>query len=98
MTLDEAREHIGHGVVYQPPYPGAPIEQGVITSVTEPDLGSRDRSAAPGYVFVRYGADYASKATRPQDLTLLLDRESSPPVESGESAPSHPRGASARGG
>lgn len=57
MTLDEAREHVGAGVVYLPP--GRPREDGVITSVN-------DR-----YVFVRYDGDKGSKATTPTDLILL---------------------------
>jgi hypothetical protein len=58
MTLDEAREHIGGKVTYT--QPGTlPPEEGVITSVNE------------HYVFVRYGADYGSKATHAHRLTLL---------------------------
>jgi hypothetical protein len=57
MTLEEAREHIGDGVVYLPC--GGPAEDGVITSVNE------------HYVFARFGTDKASKATRPADLILL---------------------------
>jgi hypothetical protein len=59
MTLDDARAHVGDGVVYRPAH-GA-REQGVITSVND------------AYVFVRYGADQGSKATRPADLQLLAD-------------------------
>ena len=62
MTLDQARDHIGHGVVYQPPrLAGIPgdAEGGVITSVG--DL----------YVFVRYGSDTHPRATAPEALTLL---------------------------
>ncbi len=58
MTLEEARRHIGHGVVYQ--RPGRRVwEQGVITSVNDT------------YVFVRYGSQTGSAATYPQDLELL---------------------------
>ena len=58
MTLDEARDHIGHGVVYRPTV--GPAEDGVITSV----------SAL--MVFVRYaGSPGTPKATRPEDLELL---------------------------
>jgi hypothetical protein len=57
MTLDEAREHIGHGVVYTAPH-GA-REDGVITGVS-----SR-------VVFVRYADDQTSKGTYAADLTLL---------------------------
>lgn len=58
MTLDEARDHIGAGVIYEP-YPGAPKEDGAITSVNDT------------FVFVRYVGDRASKATAPELLTLL---------------------------
>jgi hypothetical protein len=60
MTLEKARQSIGMGVVYIP-FPGCSKEQyeyGVITSVN-------DR-----FVFVRYGRDIISKATRPDDLKL----------------------------
>lgn len=57
MTLEEARKHIGSGVVYDPGH-GA-REDGVITSVgTE-------------YVFVRYAGDDHSKSTHPSQLSLL---------------------------
>jgi len=57
VTLTEAAENIGAGVVYTAPH-GA-REDGVISSV------------GAAYVFVRYGGDSHSKATLPQDLTLL---------------------------
>lgn len=57
MTLDEARANIGAGVVYRP-HPGR-VEEGVITSV-----GVR-------FVFVQYWDDAWSKATAPEQLTLL---------------------------
>ena len=57
MTLDEAREHVGGKVVYQPGL--GPCEEGVITSVSE------------RYVFVRYGSDVGAKATRPDWLALV---------------------------
>jgi hypothetical protein len=62
VTLDEARAHIGDGVVYRHPWCGCEGDDGVITSV-----GTR-------FVFVRYrdqhpGAD--GRATDPADLTLL---------------------------
>lgn len=75
MNLEEAREHIGSGVVYDPGqyqerwgYVGlmrtiesAPLrkEDGMITSVNDT------------YVFVRYAGDQHSKATSPEDLELL---------------------------
>jgi hypothetical protein len=58
MTLEEAKERIGHKVAYV--QPGAPrLEEGVITSVNKT------------FVFVRYGADMGSKATRPEDLVTV---------------------------
>ena len=60
MTLDQARQHIGDGVVYSPDH--GPAEDGTIT-------GTSDR-----YVFVRYAGDSHSKATAPEDLTLLARR------------------------
>lgn len=57
MTLDEARDHIGDGVVYKTE--GSHAEDGVITSVS-----SR-------LVFVRYKGDNHSKGTSAADLTLL---------------------------
>lgn len=58
MTLQEARDNIGALVMYEP-YPFCPIslrEFGYITSVNDT------------YVFVRYGNDTHSKATRPENL------------------------------
>lgn len=57
MTLDEARAHIGAGVVYNPGH-GRP-EDGEIVGVS--DL----------YVFVLFVGDRAPKATPPGALTLL---------------------------
>lgn len=57
MTLAEAKSLIGEAVVYRPR--GGPVEQGVVTSV-----GS-------SYVFVRYGGDETSKATRAEDIEPL---------------------------
>lgn len=59
MTLDEARARIGSAVVYRASHPGAAAEQGIITSVND------------AYVFVRYGSNPGSAATRPEDLTFL---------------------------
>lgn len=65
MTLEEARDHIGDGVVYHPYAPALdPVEQGVITSVNH------------RFAFVRYGSDTGSKATSPELLTLLRKGES----------------------
>lgn len=59
MTLDEARAHIGHGVIYRPRGDTTtPPEDGVIVSVG--DL----------FVHVRYRGDATSKATYPEDLEL----------------------------
>lgn len=63
MTLDDARQHIGHGVVYRPRHYPPDTEQGVITSVNDT------------YVFVRYGTNTHSKATRPEQLELLTPEE-----------------------
>lgn len=59
MTLDEARTHIGHKVVYRPCNGLDRDEIGVITSVGE------------RYAFVRYGSDEHGKATYPAKLELL---------------------------
>ena len=63
MTIDEARNHIGHAVTYRPRgNPDARAEDGVITAVGHL------------YVFVRYGAARTSQATNPADLTLLAGK------------------------
>jgi hypothetical protein len=56
MTLEEAKKHVMRLVVYRPKV--GPTEVGVITSVNE------------HVVFVRYGADTHSKATKAEDLEL----------------------------
>jgi hypothetical protein len=58
MTLGEAREHLGEGVVYRTAY--GKTEDGVITSV-----GDR-------WVFVRYAGDQRSKATDPVPLEYSI--------------------------
>jgi hypothetical protein len=59
MTLDEAREHIGDAVVYDPGYSGAK-QDGTITGVNNSG------------VFVRYGHNDSSiQLTPPGTLTLL---------------------------
>lgn len=63
MTLDEARDHIGSGVLYRPAW--GPTEDGVITGVSE------------RMVFVRYASQHpgaAGQATYPGDLELLVRR------------------------
>ena len=60
MTLQEARDRIGAGVVYTP-YPGGPKEDGTIARV-----GDR-------YVMVLYVGDHTPKATRADDLEFLAD-------------------------
>ena len=57
MTLDEAREHIGDGVIYK--ILGGHAEDGVITGVSD------------CFVFVQYRGDWHSKATAPELLQLL---------------------------
>jgi hypothetical protein len=57
VTLDEARQHIGKGVVYQA-CSHCPREDGVITSVNDV------------YAFVRYAGDQHSKATDPAMLAF----------------------------
>jgi hypothetical protein len=57
MTLDEARENIGAGVVYNPVH-GA-LEDGTIMRVSE------------DWVHVRYGYQTITKATAAEQLTLL---------------------------
>jgi hypothetical protein len=61
VTTDEAKERIGHAVIYQT---GSGPEGGCITS-------ANDR-----YVFVRYGSDFHSKATNPADLTFIFPASS----------------------
>lgn len=57
MTLDEARDHIGDGVVYTNGY--AAPEDGMITGVSA------------SLVFVRFKGGLHAKGTSPADLTLL---------------------------
>lgn len=64
MTLDEARAHIGAGVVYHSGH-GRP-EDGEIVRVS--DL----------YVFVLFVGDRTPKATRPEDLVHGLDDDYRP--------------------
>jgi len=59
ITLARAAQMIGRKVIYRPGHKGAPVEEGVITSVNDQ------------FVFVRYGADTGSKATLPRDLESL---------------------------
>lgn len=56
MTLDQARDHIGSKVIYKD---RGQVEEGVITSVNDV------------FVFVRYGSQTTSAATRPGMLRLL---------------------------
>jgi len=60
MTLEEARQNIGAGVVYCPD--GAAREDGTIVAVSS------------AYVFVQYVGDRGSKATAPEHLTLLAHK------------------------
>lgn len=60
MTLEEARDRIGRGVVYSTGY--SPPEDGVITGVSA------------SMVFVRYRGDLHPKGTNPADLTLPVSK------------------------
>ena len=53
--IEPTMKDIGRGVRYRPPHGGDP-EDGIITSLSN------------HYVFVRYGSDVFSKATRRDDL------------------------------
>jgi hypothetical protein len=60
MTLEESKNLVGRKVIYTP-YEGCnenELETGIIT-------GYNDK-----YVFVRYGSDINSKATKPEDIKL----------------------------
>lgn len=59
MTLDEARERLGAGVVYHTPFTDMDNEHGFITGVSSV------------YVFVRFVGDNHPKATDPADLVFL---------------------------
>ena len=59
MTLQEAKENIGNQVVYTN-FIGS-YEYGIITSVNDK------------FIFVRYGEDVGSQATRPEDLKLAFN-------------------------
>lgn len=63
ITLQQADEAIGAGVVYRP-FAGAPAEDGEIVRVSD------------SMVFVLYVGDRTPKATRPEDLEFLANRES----------------------
>lgn len=67
MTLTEARDHVGAGVVYRPVdqdgyVRGALAEDGTIVRVNDT------------YVFVLYAGDRVPKATHPNHLTLLVSQ------------------------
>lgn len=57
MTLDEARDNIGEAVAYHPA--GSEPEYGTITA------------ASTVYVFVQYPGERGTRATYPEDLTLI---------------------------
>lgn len=65
MKLEDAKNNIGNRVKYIPisweDVGNAPIEYGIIT-------GYNDK-----YIFVRYASDVSSKATSPEDLSLLFN-------------------------
>lgn len=54
--IDPKQTDVGRGVIYQASHPGAKLEPGVITSFND------------HYVFVRYGRNFTSAATRREDL------------------------------
>ena len=63
MTLSEARDHIGHNVVYRPRGDRlCRAEQGVIANVGH------------AWVFVAYAPGSTPAATDPADLTLLAGK------------------------
>ncbi len=57
MRFDEAREHIGEAVAYHPA--GSEPEHGTIAA------------ASTVYVFVQYPGERGTRATYPEDLTLI---------------------------
>lgn len=73
ITLAEARDNIGRGVVYNPESGSDPVSKFCV------ELGyGRDRledgvitGVSGSYVFVRYASDQHSKATDPRQLTFL---------------------------
>jgi hypothetical protein len=59
LTLAEAAANVGRAVEYRPfNRSGVVVDSGIITSTNE------------AFVFVRYGLDWGSKATMPEDLEL----------------------------
>lgn len=58
MTLEEARQNVGQGVVYNPPGTRGMAEDGTIVRVSG------------RWVFVRYSGHIVAKATHPTTLTL----------------------------
>lgn len=58
MKLEQAERLVGASVVYIPSRQFPPLQSGVITSVNDT------------FVFVRYGTNGTSAATRPEDLEL----------------------------
>ena len=59
--IDPTRDDIGRRVVYRP-FPGAVCEEGTITDMNT-DYAAHD-AGRPHAVFVRYGNDTHSEATR----------------------------------
>ncbi len=59
--IEPTKVDIGRKVNYQAGHPGAPVEQGIITSFND------------HYVFVRYGAKTTSEATSREDLNWPLE-------------------------
>jgi hypothetical protein len=77
ITLDEARERIGSGVVYSPGhrYRSTYDSHRYFDIVGEPPASRKEdgtiTSVNDTYVFVRYAGDTGSKATSPNDLEFL---------------------------
>jgi hypothetical protein len=62
IALNDAKQNIGRQVIYQPLGQPDRLETGVITKVND-----------AGMIFVRYGEEQISKATRPADLYWGVD-------------------------
>jgi hypothetical protein len=69
VTLTDAREHIGDGVVYHPRRALADIPLAAKAGAMSED--GTIVSAGESYAFVLYAGDRYPKATDPADLTLL---------------------------
>lgn len=63
MPIDFSHPLVGREVVYTADHPGAPAQQGTVTSVNE----------EANLVFVRYGHGSTSSATEADDRLTFLD-------------------------